>query len=224
MALSNTATPTYYGKFRDAVIRGEIPVCREISMQMNRIDDKIANPRFYYDDKAIDGFIDFCEDELTLTDGSDLELLDSFRLWAEDALSWFYFVDRSVYEPSEDNHGGRYVTRRVKKRLCNKQYIITSRGSAKSMYASCIQAYFLNVDTTTTSQISPDNEAGRGGHVPDSNCHRKSSWAAVSVSYGRLDQEHFRLKSRQSQTRFDQARHRELPYRLEARDSTDVNR
>lgn len=154
MALSNTATPTYYGKFRDAVIRGEIPVCREISMQMNRIDEKIANPRFYYDDKAIDGFIDFCENELTLTDGSDLELLDSFRLWAEDALSWFYFVDRSVYEPSKDNHGGRYVTRRVKKRLCNKQYIITSRGSAKSMYASCIQAYFLNVDTTTTSQIT----------------------------------------------------------------------
>ena len=125
-----------------------------MSMQMNRIDEKIRNPNFYYDDKAIDGFIDYCESELTLTDGSDLTLLDSFKLWAEDALSWFYFVDRTVYEPSADNHGGRYVTKRVKKRLTNKQYIITSRGSAKSMYASCIQSYFLNVDPSTTSQIT----------------------------------------------------------------------
>ena len=154
MALSNTATPIYYGLFREAVLRGDIPVCREMSMQMNRIDDKIRNPNFYYDDKAIDGFIDYCESELTLTDGSDLTLLDSFKLWAEDALSWFYFVDRTVYEPSADNHGGRYVTKRVKKRLTNKQYIITSRGSAKSMYASCIQSYFLNVDPSTTSQIT----------------------------------------------------------------------
>ena len=154
MALSNTATPIYYSQFREAVLRGDIPVCREMSMQMNRIDDKIRNPNFYYDDKAIDGFIDYCESELTLTDGSDLTLLDSFKLWAEDALSWFYFVDRTVYEPSADNHGGRYVTKRVKKRLTNKQYIITSRGSAKSMYASCIQSYFLNVDPSTTSQIT----------------------------------------------------------------------
>lgn len=154
MALSNTATPIYYGQFREAVLRGDIPVCREMSMQMNRIDEKIRNPNFYYDDKAIDGFIDYCERELTLTDGSDLTLLDSFKLWAEDALSWFYFVDRTVYEPSADNHGGRYVTKRVKKRLTNKQYIITSRGSAKSMYASCIQSYFLNVDPSTTSQIT----------------------------------------------------------------------
>lgn len=154
MALSNTAVPKYYGAFRKAVIRGEIPVCREISMQMNRIDDKIRNPNFYYDDKAIDGFIDFCESEMTLTDGSDLKLLDTFKLWAEDALSWFYFVEKSVYEPNEDNHGGRYVTKRVKKRLTRKQYIITSRGSAKSMYVSCIQAYFLNVDTSTTIQIT----------------------------------------------------------------------
>ena len=154
MALSNTATPIYYGQFREAVLRGDIPVCREMSMQMNRIDEKIRNPNFYYDDKAIDGFIDYCESELTLTDGSDLTLLDSFKLWAEDALSWFYFVDRTVYEPSADNHGGRYVTKRVKKRLTNKQYIITSRGSAKSMYASCIQSYFLNVDPSTTSQIT----------------------------------------------------------------------
>lgn len=154
MALSNTATPIYYGQFREAVLRGDIPVCREMSMQMNRIDEKIRNPNFYYDDKAIDGFVDYCESELTLTDGSDLTLLDSFKLWAEDALSWFYFVDRTVYEPSADNHGGRYVTKRVKKRLTNKQYIITSRGSAKSMYASCIQSYFLNVDPSTTSQIT----------------------------------------------------------------------
>lgn len=154
MALANTATPIYYGQFREAVLRGDIPVCREMSMQMNRIDEKIRNPNFYYDDKAIDGFIDYCESELTLTDGSDLTLLDSFKLWAEDALSWFYFVDRTVYEPSADNHGGRYVTKRVKKRLTNKQYIITSRGSAKSMYASCIQSYFLNVDPSTTSQIT----------------------------------------------------------------------
>lgn len=154
MALSNTATPIYYGQFRDAVIRGDIPVCREMSMQMNRIDDKIRDPNLYYDDRAIDGFIDYCEHELTLTDGSDLVLLPTFKLWAEDALSWFYFVERTVYEPSPDNHGGRYVTKRVKKRLTNKQYIITSRGSAKSMYASCIQSYFLNVDASTTSQIT----------------------------------------------------------------------
>lgn len=154
MALSNTATPIYYGQFREAVLRGDIPVCREMSMQMNRIDDKIRNPNFYYDDKAIEGFIDYCENELTLTDGSDLSLLPTFKLWAEDALSWFYFVERTVYEPSEDNHGGRYVTKRIKKRLTNKQYIITSRGSAKSMYASCIQSYFLNVDPSTTAQIT----------------------------------------------------------------------
>ena len=154
MALSNTATPIYYGQFRDAVLRGDIPVCREISLQMNRIDDKIRNPNFYYDDRAIDGFIAYCENELTLTDGSDLVLLPTFKLWAEDALSWFYFVDRTVYEPSPDNHGGCYVTKRIKKRLTNKQYIITSRGSAKSMYASCIQSYFLNVDTSTTNQIT----------------------------------------------------------------------
>lgn len=154
MALSNTATPIYYSQFRDAVLRGDVPVCREISLQMNRIDDKIRNPNFYYDDRAIDGFIAYCENELTLTDGSDLVLLPTFKLWAEDALSWFYFVDRTVYEPSPDNHGGRYVTKRIKKRLTNKQYIITSRGSAKSMYASCIQSYFLNVDTSTTNQIT----------------------------------------------------------------------
>lgn len=154
MSLSNTAVPTYYGEFREAVIRGDIPVCREMSMQMNRIDDKIRNPNLYYDDKAIDGFVAFCENELTLTDGTDLKLLPTFKLWAEDALSWFYFVERSVYEPDPDGHGGHYVTKRIKKRLTNKQYIITSRGSAKSMYASCIQSYFLNVDTSTTSQIT----------------------------------------------------------------------
>ena len=154
MALSNTATPKYYGMFRDAVIRGEIPVCKEISMQMNRIDDLIANPGIYYDDRAIDGFISYCENELTLTDGSDLHLLDSFKLWAEDALSWFYFVERSVYEPDPDGHGGHYVNKRIKKRLVNKQYLIVGRGAAKSIYDSCIQSYFENIDTSTTHQIT----------------------------------------------------------------------
>ena len=154
MALSNTATPKYYGMFRDAVIRGEIPVCKTIAMQMERIDDLIANPGMYYDSHAIDGFIKYCENELTLTDGSDLRLLDSFKLWAEDALSWFYFVERSVYEPDPDGHGGHYVTKRIKKRLVNKQYLIVARGAAKSMYESCIQSYFLNIDTSTTEQIT----------------------------------------------------------------------
>ena len=154
MALSNTATPRYYGAFRDAVIRGEIPVCKEISMEMNRIDDLIANPGIYYDDKAIDGFIEYCENELTLTDGEDLHLLDSFKLWAEQIFGWYYFVERSVYVPSNDGHGGRYVKKRIKKRLVNKQYLIVARGAAKSMYASCIQSYFLNVDTSTTHQIT----------------------------------------------------------------------
>ena len=154
MALSNKATPRYYGKFRDAVIRGEIPVCKEISMEMNRIDELIANPGIYYDDQAVEGFIQYCENELTLTDGEDLHLLDSFKLWAEQIFGWYYFVERSVYVPSEDGHGGRYVNKRIKKRLTNKQYLIVARGAAKSMYASCIQSYFLNVDTSTTHQIT----------------------------------------------------------------------
>lgn len=154
MALSNTATPKYYGQFRDAVMRGEIPVCREISMEMNRIDDLIANPGVYYDDEAIDGFIAYCENELTLTDGDDLHLLDSFKLWAEQIFGWYYFVERSVYVPSKDGHGGHYVNKRIKKRLVNKQYLIVARGAAKSMYGSCIQSYFLNVDTSTTHQIT----------------------------------------------------------------------
>ena len=154
MALSNTATPIYYGKFRDAVMRGEIPVCKEISMEMNRIDDLIANPGIYYDDQAINGFIEFCESELTLTDGGDLHLLDSFKLWAEQVFGWYYFVERSIFEPSLDGHGGRYVTKKIKKRLVNKQYLIVARGAAKSMYGSLIQNYFLNVDVTTTHQIT----------------------------------------------------------------------
>lgn len=153
MALSNTATPIYYGQFRDAVMRGEIPVCNEISLEMNRIDKLIDNPGIYYDDQAVNGFIAYCENELTLTDGSDLHLLDSFKLWAEQIFGWYYFVDRSVYEPSPDGRGGRYITKRVKKRLINKQYLIVARGAAKSMYASCIQNYFLNIDTATTHQI-----------------------------------------------------------------------
>ena len=154
MALSNTATPRYYGEFRDAVIRGEIPVCKEISMEMNRIDDLIANPGIYYDEQAVEGFVKYCENELTLTNGEDLHLLDSFKLWAEQIFGWYYFVERSVYKPSKDGHGGHYVKKSIKKRLINKQYLIVARGAAKSMYASCIQSYFLNVDTSTTHQVT----------------------------------------------------------------------
>lgn len=154
MALSNTATPKYYGKFRDAVLRGEIPVNKEISMEMNRIDDLIANPGVYYDDKAVDGWIKYCENELTLTDGSPLKLLDSFKVWAEEIFGWYYFLEKSVYKPNPNGRGGHYVTKRIKKRLTHKQYLIVSRGAAKSMYASTIQSYFLNVDTSTTHQIT----------------------------------------------------------------------
>jgi phage terminase large subunit-like protein len=154
MALSNTATPKYYGEFRNAVIRGEIPVNREISMEMNRIDALIANPNIYYDDAPVEGFILYCENELTLTDGSDLHLLPTFKLWAEQIFGWYHFLERSVYEPTPDNHGGRYVTKTIRKRLTTKQYLIVARGAAKSMYAECIQSYFLNVDTSTTHQIT----------------------------------------------------------------------
>lgn len=154
MSLSNTAIPIYYGRFREAVLRGEIPVNREISMEMNRIDSLIANPNIYYDDQAVEGFIRFCEGELTLTDGSDLHLLDSFKLWAEQIFGWYYFVERSVYVPTKENHGGHYEKRLIKKRLILKQYLIVARGAAKSMYASMIQSYFLNVDTSTTHQVT----------------------------------------------------------------------
>ena len=154
MALSNTATPKYYGMFRDAVIRGEIPVNREVSMQMNRIDNLIRSPNYYYDPGPVEGWIRFCENELTLTDGSDLTLLPSFKLWGEDLLGWYYFIDRSVWEPDKDGRGGHYVRKRIKKRLCHKQYLIVGRGAAKSVYDSSIHAYYLNVDTTTTSQIT----------------------------------------------------------------------
>jgi phage terminase large subunit-like protein len=154
MSLSNKAVPIYYGQFREKVIRGEIPVCKEISMEMNRIDQLIANPGIYYDDQAINGFIDYCEHELTLTDGSDLILLDSFKLWAEQLFGWYYFVERSIYEPNLDGHGGHYVRKMVKKRLINKQYLIVARGAAKSMYGLTIQSYFLTVDTSTTHQIT----------------------------------------------------------------------
>lgn len=154
MALSNTAVPIYYGQFRDAVMRGEMPVCKEVSMQMNLIDALIDNPGVYYDDQAVEGYIAYCENELTLTDGSDLFLLDSFKLWAEDVFGWYYFIERSVYQPDPDGHGGHYVTRRIKKRLRKKQYLIVARGAAKSMYASGIQSYFLNVDTSSTHQIT----------------------------------------------------------------------
>lgn len=154
MTLSNTATPIYYGQFREKVLNGEIPVCEEISMEMNRIDDFIRNPGIYYDDKAVDGFIKFCEGEMTLTDGGDLHLLDTFKLWAEQVMGWYYFVERSVYKPSKDDHGGHYVKKKVKKRLINKQYLIIPRGAAKSMYLSVWQSYFLTIDTNTTHQIT----------------------------------------------------------------------
>ena len=154
MSLSNTKTPFYYGKFRDAVIRGEIPVCEEIDLEMQRIDALIANPGIWYDDLAVEGFIHFCENELTLTDGEDLQLLDTFKLWAEQIFGWYYFVERSVFVPSEDGHGGHYEKKVIKKRLINKQYLIIARGAAKSMYASCIQNFFLNCDTSTTHQIT----------------------------------------------------------------------
>lgn len=154
MALSNTAVPKYYGMFRDAVIAGEIPVCQEISMEMNRIDDLIDNPMYYYDEDAIEGWVKYCEAELTLTDGSDLFLLDTYKLWAEQVFGWYYFVERSVYERYEDKPGGHYVTKTIKKRLINKQYLIVGRGAAKSLYDSCIQSYFANVDTSTTHQIT----------------------------------------------------------------------
>lgn len=155
MTLSNTAVPIYYGQFRESVIRGEIPVCKEIAMEMNRIDDLIDNPGIYYDDEAVEGFILYCNEELTLTDGSPMQLLDTFKLWAEQIFGWYYYVEKSIYVPSEDGHSaGRYEKRRVKKRLINKQYLIVARGAAKSMYAECIQSYFLNVDTSTTHQIT----------------------------------------------------------------------
>ena len=154
MGLSNTAVPKYYGMFRDAVIRGDIAINTEIEMEMNRIDALIANPGIWYDDQAMQGFVDYCEDELTLTNGEDLHLLDTFKLWAEQIFCWYYYVERSVYVPGPDNHGGHYVTKKIKKRLINKQYLIVARGAAKSMYASCIQNYFLNVDTSTTHQIT----------------------------------------------------------------------
>ena len=153
MALSNTATPKYYGQFRDAVIRGEIPVCREVSMEMNRIDDLIANPGIWYDDQAVEGFVRYCENELTLTNGEDLKLLPSFKLWAEQIFGWYYYVERSVYEPGPDGHGGRYVNKQIKKRLINKQYLIVARGAAKSQYESYIHSFYLNVDTSTTHQV-----------------------------------------------------------------------
>ena len=154
MALSNTAIPKYYGEFRDAVMRGDIPVCEEISMQMNRVDRLINDPNIYYDDSVVEGFIEYCENELTLTDGSDLYLLDSFKLWGEQIFGWYYFVDRSVYEPNENGYGGHYVNKRIKMRLINKLYLIVGRGAAKSLFASCVQSYVQNVDTSTTKQIT----------------------------------------------------------------------
>lgn len=154
MALSNTAVPKYYGMFRDAVLRGKIPICREIELEMNRIDELIADPGIYYDDEAVEGWIRYCEGELTLTDGSDLVLLDSFKVWAEQIFGWYYYEERSIYEPNSDGHGGHYVNKWIKKRLINKQYLIVGRGASKSLYESCLQSYFLNIDTSTTYQMT----------------------------------------------------------------------
>lgn len=154
MSLSNTATPRYYGEFREAVKRGEIPVCHEVELEMNRIDNLIRDPKYYYDDNAVEGWIRFCENELTLTDGQDLHLLETFKLWGEQIFGWYYFIERSVYEPNPDGHGGHYVLKKIKKRLINKQYLIVARGAAKSMYASTIHNYFLNVDASTTHQVA----------------------------------------------------------------------
>ncbi len=154
MALSNTAVPRYYGQFREAVLRGEIPVCKEVSMEMNRIDDLIANPGVWYDDEAVEGWIAYCENELTLTDGSDLVLLDSFKLWGEQVFGWYYFVEKSIYVPNKEGRGGHYENKTIKKRLINKQYLIVGRGAAKSVYDSCMQSFFENVDTSTTHQIT----------------------------------------------------------------------
>lgn len=150
MALSNTATPKYYGLFRDAVMSGRIPICKEVELEMYRIDALIDNPDYWYDNRSVEGFIHFCENEMTLTDGEDLHLLDSFKLWAEEIFGWYYYKERSVYDPEL----GRYVQKTIKKRLINKQYLIVARGAAKSMYAACIQSYFLNIDTSTTHQIT----------------------------------------------------------------------
>lgn len=154
MALSNKAVPKYYGRFREAVIRGDIPICKEIEMEMHRIDDLIANPAMYYDPEPVEGWIKFCENELTLTDGSDLHLLDSFKLWGEQVFCWYYFKERTVYRPHPTGHGGKYVKKRIKKRLITKQYLIVGRGAAKSLYDTCIQAYYLTVDPSTTHQIT----------------------------------------------------------------------
>ena len=170
MALSNTAVPRYYGAFRDAVIRGEIPVCREISMEMNRIDALIANPGIYYDDQAVEGWIAYCENELTLTDGSDLHLLETFKIWGEQVFGWYYFVDRTVYQPNEDGHGGRYINKRVKKRLINKQYLIVGRGAAKSLYDS--------------------------GSISDSNGDHQGTWTLVPVPHRGIVAEYHRIKGK----------------------------
>lgn len=154
MGLSNTATPIYYGQFREAVLRGDIPVCREINLEMNRIDELIANPNIWYDDQAVEGWVRYCEGEMTLTDGTDLHLLDSFKLWGEEIFGWYYFEERSVYQPDPDGLTGHYVTKRIKKRLIKKQFLIVARGAAKSLYETLIQGYFLNIDTSTTHQIT----------------------------------------------------------------------
>ena len=201
MALSNTAVPKYYGQFREKVIRGEIPVCKEVSMEMNRIDDLIANPGIYYDDKAVEGWIKYCESEMTLTDGSDLHLLDTFKLWGEQVFGWYYFVERTVYEPNSDGHGGHYVKKMIKKRLINKQYLIVGRGAAKSVYDSCIQSFYIN---DPPNHNSPHNEIGRRGYVPYSHRHYKGPWPIVPVLDRGISPKHYRFQGQSCEIGLDQ--------------------
>lgn len=193
MALSNTATPVYYGQFREKVSRGEIPVCREISLEMNRIDALIANPDYWYDDQAINGFIAYCEKECTLTDGEPIHLLDSFKLWAEQIFGWYYYIEQQVWQPATPLVQGHFLTVTVKKRLVRKQYLIVARGAAKSMYASLIQSYFLNVDTNTTHQINcTDDEAGRRSDGTNPDSHHSISRPVLQVPHSWVPSEHHR--------------------------------
>ena len=193
MALSNTATPIYYGRFRDAVIRGEIPVCIEISMEMNRIDSWIENPGIWYDDQAILGFVSYCENELTLTDGENLHLLDSFKLWAEQIFGWYYFVDRSIYVPGENGQPGHYENRRIKKRLIKKQYLIVARGAAKSMYSELFSERRY-IDHSSSNNSSHYGTGGRG-NVTNPNCHNEGQRSFISVSYRGFVTEYNWIKS-----------------------------
>ncbi len=221
MTLSNTATPYYYGLFRDAVLRGEIPVNREVSAEMNRIDALIANPGIWYDSEAVNGFIAYCEGELTLTDGTNLHLLPTFKLWAEQIFGWFYYVDRSVWEPGGDGEDGHYVTKTIKLRLTKKQFLIVARGAAKSMYAECIQAFFL--DDAPNHDRTYD-EAGRRGHGAVAHCYHTRARTTFQILDPRLNAEHDRKSDVAAEAGRDQEGHRELLDRIASGDPSDDHR